>query len=249
VLAALPRGTRHHVLEREYLGNYTFGSQDVVAALGDDGLFVNLAKYIGSQPVIVVNPDPQHSSATLASCALEEFSKTLQTTMDGKVTLEKLTMVEAKLEDEQIAYGLNDLFIGRKTHVSARYEIMYGKEKERQSSSGIIVCTGTGSTAWMSSKAAEVRAYGGEFPEVPYNRDANHLVFAVREPYPSIATQTGIVKGKIEKSTPLKIISQMPDDGVIYSDGMEQDYIEFTAGKSATIRPSDKKVHRVIGCT
>jgi len=245
-VAAIPRSARFQILEREYLPNFQFGNKDAVVSVGDDGLFVNLAKYVGTQPVIVVNPDPKHTSAVLASCTTEEFPKLLAKTLQEKSDLELLTMAEAKLEDGQIVYGLNDIFVGMRTHISARYEIEYNRGKERQSSSGIIICTGTGSTAWMSSKAAEVRSYGGTFAEVPYKRDAAHLVFAVREPYPSNHTQTNIVHGKIG-AQPLRITSQMPANGVIYSDGVEDDYLEFNAGKTATIRPSEKKVHRVIG--
>ena len=58
-------------------------------------------------------------------------------------------------------------------------------------------------------------------------------------------TGTDIVQGKITAGNPLKITSNMPEQGVIFSDGIEDDYIEFTAGKTAVITPADKKAYLV----
>jgi len=55
-------------------------------------------------------------------------------------------MARARLNDGQELLALNDLFIGRRTHVSARYALRVGDYVEDQSSSGIIVSTGAGST-------------------------------------------------------------------------------------------------------
>ena len=40
---------------------------------------------------------------------------------------------------------------------------------------------------------------------------------------------------------PLTLRSRMPDHGVIFSDGMEADYLQFTAGMQATIGLSDRQ--------
>ena len=47
--------------------------------------------------------------------------------------------------------AVNDLFIGPKTHTSARYFIRCGKAGEAHSSSGVIVSTGMGATGWLKS--------------------------------------------------------------------------------------------------
>ena len=67
------------------------------------------------------------------------------------------------------------------------------------------------------------------------------LFYNVREPYPSNSTDTNIVFGEISKNQEIKIVSQMPEEGVIFSDGMEYDAVEFTAGMEAKIRVSDRK--------
>lgn len=46
---------RIHVVNRTFLPNYVFGKNDVVVALGQDGLVANTIKYLSSQPLIGVN--------------------------------------------------------------------------------------------------------------------------------------------------------------------------------------------------
>ena len=99
---------------------------------------------------------------------------------------------------------MNDLFIGPRSHTSAIYEIELGQRKEMQSSSGVIVSTGLGSTAWMKSivtgSLAISEAFGvtGKPPPYkpePWNTDG--LRFAVREPFPSQTSQATLIAGRI----------------------------------------------------
>ena len=62
----------------------------------------------------------------------------------------------------------------------------------------------------------------------------------MREPFPSKTTQTGIVFGRVTARLPLVIESQMPEHGVIFSDGIESDFLEFRSGVRATITPADR---------
>ena len=50
-----------------------------------------------------------------------------------------------------------------------------------------------------------------------------------------------MVFGKIDKTNSLKIQSLMPENGVIFSDGVEEDYIEFNSGNEAVISIADHK--------
>jgi NAD kinase len=60
-------------------------------------------------------------------------------------------MAKASLNNGQTIHAVNDLFIGPKSHGSARYSICLGDLRENQSSSGVIVSTGMGSSGWFSS--------------------------------------------------------------------------------------------------
>gem|GEM_PF-800764 len=61
------------------------------------------------------------------------------------------------------------------------------------------------------------------------------LQFTVREPFPSRTTGISLVFGAITPATPLKLESQMPENGVIFSDGIETDYLAFNSGTVVTI--------------
>jgi len=75
--------------------------------------------------------------------------------------------------------------------------------------------------------------------------DALYLYFSVREPFPSKVTGTEVVFGKVDQKAPLHIVSEMPDYGVIFSDGIETDYLEFNSGMEAIIQPATHYGHLV----
>ncbi|MBT5023126.1 sugar kinase, partial [Candidatus Woesearchaeota archaeon] len=147
----LPKEIRKQEVLRDYLDTFQFGENDLIVVVGGDGLLVNAAKYVGEQPAILVNPDPENHGGVLATCDHVGFSKVIKSVLSKNYEVEELTMAQAKLDDGQILFALNDLFIGRQTHISARYRINYLGREERQSSSGLIVTTGTGSTGWFTS--------------------------------------------------------------------------------------------------
>ncbi len=62
----------------------------------------------------------------------------------------------------------------------------------------------------------------------------------MREPYPSASTGASIVFGRIEGGSRLTVTSFMAENGVIFSDGMEQDAIEFNSGAIVTVGVSDR---------
>ncbi|MEM6380857.1 MAG: hypothetical protein AAF705_21980 [Bacteroidota bacterium] len=63
----------------------------------------------------------------------------------------------------------------------------------------------------------------------------NELLFAAREPFQSIKTQVGITAGVIRNQSKLTLESFMPTNGIIFSDGIETDFLRFNSGSIATI--------------
>jgi hypothetical protein len=159
-------------------------------------------------------------------------------------TAKAVTMAKATLSDRQVLYAVNDLFVGPKSHTSARYEIRVGETSEVQSSSGIIVSTGLGSTAWMKSIVTGALAIAGGGRDTAYRPlpwDADRLLFAVREPFPSVSSRTDIVFGAIGQGNELRLRSLMPENGVIFSDGIETDFLEFNSGTEARIGIAERR--------
>jgi len=46
-------------------------------------------------------------------------------------------------------------------------------------------------------------------------------------------------------TTSLVLVPQMPEDGVIFSDGIESDSLQFNSGTEATIQLAERKGHLV----
>ena len=258
-LAALGRV---QIVERSFLPNFVFGTRDVVVVLGQDGLVANTVKYLDGQPVIGVNPDPARWDGQLLPFQVRDLNKVTREVFQKTRPTKSVTMAKAALNTGETMYAVNDIFIGPRSHISARYSISIGGKTENQSSSGVIVSTGVGSTGWLKSllagaagvvRGATARQVQPELlPKVrnaPYAAlplrsefpwDSNYLCFTVREPFPSRTTSAAIVFGRVTARNPLALVSQMPEQGVIFSDGIEQDFLEFRSGTRATVTVADK---------
>ena len=237
-------------VSREDLPNFLFRDKDLIVVCGPDGLFVNLAKYIGSQPVLTVNPDPKTVAGVLMLFPPHAVGGMITQAQEGRHRLERLPFVKASIDEEHVVWGINDIFIGRTDHVSARYEMAFGNQREHQSSSGIIVATGVGATGWLRSIAVMV---GGLSQEGAPNKLAslpsatsNELVFVVREPFPSPNTGTKLITGRVVPGKPLAVSSEMPDGGYIFSDGVVERAVEWNAGSKVVISVGDRYVQRII---
>jgi len=239
--ALLRQHGRVQCLDRHYLGNFIFGAADLVVVLGQDGLVANTLKYLDGQPVLGVNPDPARWDGLLLPFKLHDLPRLLPEALADRRAVKHVTMAKAVLNTGASLLAVNDLFIGPKSHVSARYRLSALGREEAQSSSGIIVSTGMGSTGWLKSLhagwVAAASAFGLEPParDGAFAWDVPFLQFFVREPFPSRTTGASLVVGRVTPAQPLAIVSEMPEHGVIFSDGMEADFLEFNAGIRAEI--------------
>lgn len=236
-------------VDRAYLPNYVFGPEDTVIAIGQDGLVANTLKYLQEgQPLIGVNPDPDRWDGVLLPFRAEEIEEVVGEVLSGRFSSRSVTMAKASLNDGQEILAVNDFFVGQRTHTSARYWIESSGTRERHSSSGVIVSTGLGSTGWLKSLMKGATSIASKVtgdlvgsPDVVVPWDADQLYFTVREPFPSQTTQCELVFGEVTASQPLKIRSLMAENGVIFSDGVESDFLEFNSGSEVEIGISERK--------
>jgi NAD kinase len=222
---------RLELLPREYVPNYIFGVDDLVVCLGQDGLVANVLKYLPTQTVVGVNPDTSRWDGVLLPFDLARLSVSMRQIIDNKIPTKEVKLAEASFNDGQIIRAVNDLFIGASSHVSARYALTFKESTERQSSSGIIVSTGLGSTGWYSSLTT------GSLSQT-WDISSNELRFTVREPFHSKTTGTNLVKGVLLDQDRLTVESNMGEKGVVFSDGIEADSVEFNAGSIIRIAVS-----------
>ena len=265
--------SKSKIITREYLPNYIFSDKDVVVVIGQDGLVANTAKYATNIPIIGVNPDPDRYDGVLLPFNTNNVNEVVAKVLKGQYQAKDVTMAEAKLNDGQRLLAFNDLFIGPQTHRSARYNLTFGKQTEAQSSSGIIVSTGAGSTGWLSSlinmangitdvfgnpkthRPSSISKMKGKFSIPPTQSiqqqqlawDTDRLVFVVREPFLSRTSKIAISAGNIFGNETLKLESMMSGGGVIFSDGIETDFLSFNSGTIAEIGIAKEKAHLVTG--
>jgi NAD kinase len=238
-------------VDRSLVPTFLFTGKEVVVAVGQDGLVANVAKYVGSQPLVGVNPDPERFDGVLLPFLPKDARGAVLKTMEGRARVRQVQLAEARLQDGQRLLAFNDLFIGARTHVSARYQLRYGGKEESQSSSGVLVSTGAGSSGWLSSVFALARGLTrctGGTPGKPWSlgwEDAK-LAFVVREPFVSRHSGADLVGGFVTAQQELVLESRMPQGGVIFSDGMEEDFLTFGAGATARIRPAEQRARLVV---
>lgn len=239
-------------VDRGFLPNFDFARCLAVVVLGQDGLVANTAKYAGDLPILGVNPDPTRNDGILLPFEVKGARSALQRVIEDKARIRDVTLAEATLNDGQRMLAFNDFFVGASSHVSARYTLEVGHRSESQSSSGVLVATGAGSTGWLSSLFNMTEGFSRFAGGAPGQRlelawEDHQLVWVVREPFRSKHSGADLVAGLLDEGDELVIGSQMPMGGVIFSDGVEADYLEFNSGTIARFAASRQRARLVVG--
>ncbi len=244
VRRALPTDIESYELDRDRISKFLFRENDLIIVVGPDGLCINVAKYLNDQPILGVNPDSHRIDGLLVRYSSSIVSQKLAAVLSDQFALDELVLAQVKTNDGQMLYAVNDFLIGRRDQISARYNLSFNNRTERQSSSGILVSTGVGSTGWITSLYTSAKALTGTQSfggcPVPFGWSDRHLVFVVREGFPSKYTGTNILAGTITARNSLVVTSEMPEGGVIFSDGVIEDAIKFNSGTTATVSVADK---------
>ena len=149
-------------------------------------------------------------------------------------------MVQARLDGGQRLLALNEIFVGHRSHQSARYEIAVSGRSEYQSSSGLIFSSGTGATGWARSI---MEATSQSISLAP---DDRALGFFVREPFPSVATGTQVRAGRIEAGQMVQVTSRLNEGGAIFADGIEKDFLAFDWGRRVELSVAEEILNLVV---
>jgi len=249
VAAAVPLDWRRGTVERADLPRFLFAPDDVVVAVGQDGLVANVAKYLDGQPVVGIDPDPSRNAGVLvrhpprrAGAAVAAGAALLEAdvTRASGCTVEVRTMVEARTDDGQTLTALNEVFLGHPSHQTARYDLAIGGRVEAQASSGVIVATGTGATGWCRSAWLERRST----LVLPSPAEPS-LAWFVREAWPSPATGTALTEGLLGGDAAVSLVARS-DRLVVFGDGMEADALTVTWGQEVSVTTSARRLRLVV---
>ena len=241
--AAVPAEWRRAEVERADLSRFLLTPEDIIAVVGQDGLVANAAKYLNGQPLIGIDPEPGMNPGVLVRHSPDAAARLLQdASLAGpaeRLRCHELTTVTARLDDGQELSGLNEIFIGHSSHQSARYRLTAPDGRaERQSSSGLIVSTGTGATGWCASIALE---RGGRPLPVPTD---SRLAWFVREAWPSPITGASLTEGLLEAGETLGV-TVGSDQLVVFGDGMEDDRLTASWGQEITVQLGERPLRLV----
>jgi hypothetical protein len=237
VSAAIPLDWRRAVAERNDLDRFGFGPEDIVIAVGQDGLVANVAKYLNGQPVIGVDPEPGRNPGVLVPHEPATVAGLLRADLTAAVELR--TMVAASTDDGHRLVALNEVYVGHRTHQSARYRLRSPDAlEEPQSSSGLLVGTGTGSTGWCRSVWQERHS-----PLTLPTATESTLSWFVREAWPSPATGTMCTEGLLTTDQILTVTAE--SDLVVFGDGIESDTLVLGWGQRLDITVADTRLHLI----
>jgi NAD kinase len=230
VLAAIPGDWRRAVARRDDLERFLFEPDDIVLVLGQDGLVANVSKYLDGQPLIGLNPDPERNAGILVTHDPAAAPDLLRDVAAGRASLQQRTMTDARLDDGQRLRALNEIFVGHRTHQSARYTLHVAGRSERQSSSGLIFATGTGASGWAKSINGQL----AEPVALPAATD-RALAYFAREPWTSPATGASLSHGRLEDGEVARVTCELPDGATAFGDGIEADALSLDWGQTLTI--------------
>ena len=205
VCAGIPDGWASADVERDSLSRFLFAPEDVIDSV------------------------PQSNAGVLVRCTPDQGVGALRRLESGAdLRVDHLTMVRAAADDSRSLTALNEVFIGHPSHQSARYELSLGSSVERQSSSGVVVSTGTGATGWGAS-LKRGRAMG----EMPAPTSPS-LAWFVREAWPSPYTGIEHTEGILDEDEELSLVVGS-ESLVLFGDGMESDRLTLTWGQSVRV--------------
>ncbi|WP_338571824.1 hypothetical protein V7R84_02835 [Arachnia propionica] len=224
---AVPAQWRHAEVERGQLSRFLFEPDDLVVVVGQDGLIPNVSKYLRDQPVLGIGPGApgvlcRHSPGDLRDLLAGRT----------RPETEVRTMVEAIVDDGQRLRALNEIFAGDRGHQSARYDLRIGKHVETQSSSGVVVGTGTGAGGWLAS------LWGQSHPGFGLpGATSGELAYFVREAWPSDVTGTSLTAGLLAEGEGLELSARSAL--VVFGDGIERDFLRLEWGQALTVRKAE----------
>ena len=190
-----------------------FKNKNLIITIGGDGTFLSASHFVENQLIIGVNDNPNRSEGFLTSININELKSKIIKILQKKFFVKEYQRAKIEICKEKqcplTELALNEVYIGNKNpHHPSRYILKNNNKEEIQMSSGVLITTGTGSTAWY-------KAMGGW----PFNKSKKQLRFRIREPFSGRLHKTKIKKGKIKNNKQISITCKM-NHGIIAIDSI-----------------------------
>ncbi|MBI5481831.1 MAG: NAD(+)/NADH kinase [Deltaproteobacteria bacterium] len=173
------RGVRCETIFRADLR--PIAGRDLVVAVGGDGTFLEVSHYVTDATLLGVNSDPGGSTGFFCCATAESFGASLDA-LDQlpRTALHRVEMVRDGVRLPELV--LNDvLYAHANPAATSRYRIVVDGRTTTHRSSGLLVCTAAGSSAWMYQEGGALMpldapglqyCHRGERSERPARADA-----------------------------------------------------------------------------
>lgn len=186
--------------ERTGLDEYLFRKKDLVIVIGGDGTFLRASHFVRNELIFGINPEPKRKEGFFTRAVKGNFEKKVDKIMNGKFKVIKLLRLEAKINGKNVLFPtLNEFFVGsHRAYITFRYKLKIGKKEEEQKSSGLIVSTPAGSTAWSRSAGGKILKFN----------EKNKYQFIAREPYFGRVHKPNLLHGILNKNQTIKITAE-----------------------------------------
>ncbi len=185
-----------NTLSKKHLKNI-----NLVISIGGDGTALSASHFLLNKPLLTVNNAPRKSEGALTTIPISQLNKKLEQIVKGNYKTEKLERIQIKINSLNLPLlALNEVFIAnKKAYLISKYKIKFKNYEETQKSSGLIVSTGTGSTAWFKSA-------GG----MPFSPQSKYIKMIIREPYKGKFSRPNLLKTIIKENEKISIIPLVP---------------------------------------
>ncbi len=208
-----------------------FDKEDLIITIGGDGVLIRVSHFVKNTLIYPINSDIKTSEGAM----LCENLDYIENIFDGKYSIKEIVRGEVVLNGEKIdELFLNEIYIGCENQFhTSRYVLSFDGKEEEQRSSGIVIATGNGSSAWFASAGGEKFGY-----------DEERLRFIVREAFKGKLFRSEIVRGEINDKK-FSVLSRRKYGGCVAIDGCV--VLPFDDGDEVNVGISKHRLRVVVG--
>lgn len=189
-------GIEVSVVDANQMSHEAIQGVDMVFSAGGDGTFLKAASFVNQPiPVAGLNTDPVRSEGKLCCYSVDSvesrFTIALERLLKGDFEWRYRQRIRVGMVNQEgfwyelPRYALNEVFIAEgDASRPSHYNIGVDQhQRESQRSSGIIVCTGTGSSAWYYSASQIYREQVAKVLETMNHTHTNETVTELTEAF------------------------------------------------------------------
>ncbi|MBN1502870.1 NAD(+)/NADH kinase [Candidatus Woesearchaeota archaeon] len=227
------KGLKVLTIDRDKLCSSLFQELGLVVVIGGDGTFLRTSHFNKSIPMLGFNSNVKEKEGFLMVTNKSNFQRLFLRLMRGEYQVSKLARLQCTRDNRKLGVlALNDIFIGsKKPYKMFNYDVTMKGISEYQRGSGVLVCTPTGSSAWMKSAGGRVM-----------DMEEERFQFLARELYEARIKRDYRLVNCILETHEKVLIKSKNNDAVIVFDSIGADY-RLKKGATAEIALSDTPLH------